>query len=133
MLPNPPKDAVFMLKEGLLYCQGLESVPPAAAREMLATGDWVLVDIRPENKYQSAHPAGAKNVQLYRKVRACACVASRSYWFVASGLLSRKRVNSVGLPSSMSARDATAATPVQSCSVFAHVHGGEHASSLNRS
>ena len=43
-------------------------MPPAVAKDMLESSNWVLVDIRPENKYESAHPAGAKNVQLYRKV-----------------------------------------------------------------
>ena len=44
-------------------------MPPAAAKTMLDSGDWVLVDIRPAAKFESAHPAGAKNVQLYRKAR----------------------------------------------------------------
>ena len=47
--------------------QGVESVPPARAKEMIDSGNWVLVDIRPDNKYQAAHPRGAKNVQLYKK------------------------------------------------------------------
>ena len=48
-------------------CQGLQSVPPAAAKEMIDSGKWVLVDIRPTQKHQAAHPRGAKNVQLYQK------------------------------------------------------------------
>ena len=58
-----------LTRQVLVAVQGLESVPPAAAKEMVDSGDWVLVDIRPANKFESAHPAGAKNVQLYRKVR----------------------------------------------------------------
>jgi rhodanese-related sulfurtransferase len=45
----------------------VESVPPAKAKEMVDSGNWVLVDIRPDNKHQAAHPRGAKNVQLYKK------------------------------------------------------------------
>lgn len=34
------------------------------------SGEWVLVDVRPSNKYEASHPEGALNVPLYRLVRA---------------------------------------------------------------
>ena len=30
---------------------------------MAESGDWVLVDVRPANKFEAAHPEGAVNVQ----------------------------------------------------------------------
>ena len=52
------------------------SAQPAAAKDALEkveSGDWVLVDVRPNNRYEESHPEGAVNVPLYQKVRPSCC------------------------------------------------------------
>ncbi len=44
----------------------LPTVSPEQAQEMLDSGDWVLVDVRPAPEYEKAHPAAAISVPLYQ-------------------------------------------------------------------
>lgn len=46
----------------------MESISPKDAKVMAESNDWVLVDVRPANKFEAAHPEGAVNVQLYKMV-----------------------------------------------------------------
>ena len=51
----------------------MESISPKDAKVMAESGDWVLVDVRPANKFEAAHPEGAVNVQLFKKVPLHTC------------------------------------------------------------
>lgn len=52
---------------GFLTSAGFESTPPRDANEMVQSGDWVLVDLRPASRFDEAHPSGAVNVELYKE------------------------------------------------------------------
>lgn len=52
----------------------MESISPKDAKVMAENSEWVLVDVRPANKYEAAHPEGAVNVQLYKMVPSHSCV-----------------------------------------------------------
>ena len=41
-----------------------ESVEPTDARDLLASGDAVLVDVREPDAFAASHPAGARNVPI---------------------------------------------------------------------
>jgi hypothetical protein len=48
--------------------RGLRSIPPEQAAEMVASGDYVLVDVRLPAQYATAHPAGAVSVPMYQTI-----------------------------------------------------------------
>lgn len=43
--------------------KGLKTVSPEEAAELLATGKWVLLDVRRPDQHEEAHPDGAGVVQ----------------------------------------------------------------------
>ena len=45
--------------------KGLTSVSAERAQEMVASGQWTLVDVRPSSLYESAHAEGAISVPLF--------------------------------------------------------------------
>lgn len=46
----------------------LRSLTPDQCQEMVAAGDWVLVDVRPADDFAKASPEGAFNVPLFQQV-----------------------------------------------------------------
>ncbi|KAK9835199.1 hypothetical protein WJX81_005156 [Elliptochloris bilobata] len=48
--------------------ENLQSVSPEQAAELVESGDFVLIDVRPQADYDKAHPAGAVNVPLFQRV-----------------------------------------------------------------
>lgn len=51
-----------------MQLQAFDSTPPLEASDMVQSGDWVLVDLRPASRHREAHPQGAANVPLYKEV-----------------------------------------------------------------
>jgi rhodanese-related sulfurtransferase len=51
-----------------LQDKGLNTVSPEEAAELLATGKWVLLDVRRPDQHQEARPGGAVNVPMYRLI-----------------------------------------------------------------
>lgn len=45
-----------------------DSLPPPCAPQAIATGEWVLIDVRRPDQFAVASPKGAVNVPLYRKI-----------------------------------------------------------------
>lgn len=52
----------------LLQQKGLRTVAPEEAQEMLATGNWVLIDVRRPDQHEESHPDGAVSVPMYRLI-----------------------------------------------------------------
>jgi hypothetical protein len=46
----------------------LESVKPEKAQDMLESGKWVLIDVRPQDEFGKASAAGAINVPLFQQL-----------------------------------------------------------------
>lgn len=46
----------------------VKSVPPAEAKAMVDSGEWVLVDVRPTEDFNKAHIQGAVSCPLFLKV-----------------------------------------------------------------
>eukprot|EP00199_Chlamydomonas_sp_CCMP681_P005500 CAMPEP_0119105680 /NCGR_PEP_ID=MMETSP1180-20130426/3583_1 /TAXON_ID=3052 ORGANISM="Chlamydomonas cf sp, Strain CCMP681" /NCGR_SAMPLE_ID=MMETSP1180 /ASSEMBLY_ACC=CAM_ASM_000741 /LENGTH=243 /DNA_ID=CAMNT_0007090803 /DNA_START=57 /DNA_END=788 /DNA_ORIENTATION=- len=44
----------------------LRTIAPEQAKDMVASGDWVLVDVRPPGAHAEARPAGAVSVPMYQ-------------------------------------------------------------------
>lgn len=59
----PWRDCYTSLRE-----KGLRTVSPEEANELLATGDWVLLDVRRPDQHEEAHPEGAVSVPMYRLI-----------------------------------------------------------------
>lgn len=51
-----------------LKSKGLRTVAPEEAQQLLATGDWVLLDVRRPDQHEESHPEGATNVPMYRRI-----------------------------------------------------------------
>eukprot|EP00882_Tetradesmus_deserticola_P009218 GHRQ01009722.1.p2 GENE.GHRQ01009722.1~~GHRQ01009722.1.p2 ORF type:complete len:254 (+),score=104.27 GHRQ01009722.1:215-976(+) len=51
-----------------LRTKGLRTVAPEEAAEMLATGQWVLVDVRRPDQYAEGHAQGSLNVPMYSRI-----------------------------------------------------------------
>lgn len=52
----------------MLKSQNFKTISPENAADLVATGKWVLVDVRTEEAHQAAHPEGAVNVPLYQPI-----------------------------------------------------------------
>ena len=50
---------------------GIQSLNPRTAAELVNSGEWVLVDVRPVQKWEEAHPEGAISVPTFQKVGHC--------------------------------------------------------------
>lgn len=46
----------------------LRSIEPAEAKDMVASGKWVLVDVRPPAQHTNSRPAGAINIPMYQPI-----------------------------------------------------------------
>lgn len=56
------------MQRNLVQKHNLESISPREANELVQSGKYVLVDVRPPHIYQSAHPEGAKSAPLFQNV-----------------------------------------------------------------
>lgn len=51
-----------------LLSKQLRTVSPQEAQQLAASGDWVLVDVRPKAAYDEAHPEGFISAPLYQPI-----------------------------------------------------------------
>lgn len=47
----------------------LESISPSEAQKLVKSGKFVLVDVRPPDVFEKAHPEGAQNAPLFQSVK----------------------------------------------------------------
>lgn len=58
----PAQDTIYQY----LVQKNMRQVQPEEAQALVASGKWVILDVRPAAKYDQAHPEGALSVPLYQ-------------------------------------------------------------------
>lgn len=48
--------------------KGVKSISPQEAKALVDGGEWVLVDVRPKETHEKAHPAGSISAPLYQPI-----------------------------------------------------------------